>query len=128
MPYTVTMSNVPDTSLTNDQIRSLESEARILREDELATAKRVFKQHLPQMAATICNIALHSPSERTRLSAAQYAIDRIMGKPSDKDTASADPMVQFLEQMHEISEKEREAMRASSKETPEPEIFLDTES
>lgn len=47
--------------------------------------QRIFKENLPTAAASIVHLAVHSSNEKIRLSAAQYVVERNLGKP---DTAS----------------------------------------
>jgi len=54
-------------------------------ETEQTMAERVFLENLPVAALSIVNLAIHSPSEKIRLDAAKYVVERNLGKP---DTAS----------------------------------------
>lgn len=52
-------------------------------------ARQLFRENAPNAAASIVHLAVHSINERTRLSAAQYVVDRILGKVGD-DTFGAE--------------------------------------
>jgi hypothetical protein len=53
-------------------------------------AKEVFTNNVRQAAQSIVNLALTGQSERIRLSASQYVVDRIMGKPGQEVEAGPD--------------------------------------
>jgi hypothetical protein len=48
-------------------------------ENNIAVAKRLFEENLPLSVMSICHMAVHSPSEGIRFSAAKYVVDRTMG-------------------------------------------------
>lgn len=43
-------------------------------------AQRIFLENLPLAAQSIAHLALHSTSERTRLQASQYIVERNLGR------------------------------------------------
>jgi hypothetical protein len=57
-------------------------------ETEEQTARRIFREGLPNAAKAIVDIAENSTSDRTRLTAAQYIVERNLGKVGD-DAAHA---------------------------------------
>lgn len=55
------------------------------------TAQRLIDENSPVVAMSIIHLAIHSRSERTRLDAGRYVIDRVLGrvgeaKEEDEDT------------------------------------------
>jgi hypothetical protein len=79
-----------------EALRSLVEERSVLGEDPEDTARRIFKENLPLAATSIVHIATQSDNEKTRLTAAQYIVDRNFGKTtpdgdihSDSDIYSA---------------------------------------
>lgn len=58
-------------------------------ETEYEMAQRIFKQAAPNAAKAIVDIALNGISERTKLQAATYVVERLMGKVPDAGSAGA---------------------------------------
>jgi len=52
-------------------------------ETEEQTARRVFREALPNAAKAIAEISMNSTNDRTRLAASQYIVERNLGKVGD---------------------------------------------
>lgn len=52
-------------------------------ETEEQTARRLFREALPQAVLGLVDIATNSSNDRTRLTACQYIVERNMGKVGD---------------------------------------------
>lgn len=48
-----------------------------------ATANRIFKENLPNAARSIATLAMRGGTERVRLDASKYIVERIMGRIGD---------------------------------------------
>lgn len=59
-------------------------------ETEEASARRIFRQALPNAAAGIVDIAMNSNNDRTRLTACQYIVERNLGKVGDDAAFAGD--------------------------------------
>jgi hypothetical protein len=66
---------VPDEAL-----EALQQERMFSGEGEEDLANRLLRENLPAAVMSVCNLAIHSNNENTRLRAAQYVIDRNMGR------------------------------------------------
>ena len=65
---------------------------------------RLFQENAPQVAMQVVNIALQGSSERLRLDAGKYVIDRVLG-PMGKETHRADsPLDKLVRQMQADAE------------------------
>jgi hypothetical protein len=73
-------------------------------ESDEALARRIFKENAPLAAASIAKLALHGQSERTRLDASKYVIERVLG-PAGNDTGSSDPLADFLRGVEALANK-----------------------
>lgn len=66
-------------------------------ETEEELARRIIRENLPAAASAIAHLAIHSPSEKTRLEAARYIVDRNLGKIGDERTfGDKDPWDELL--------------------------------
>lgn len=71
-------------------------------ETEEQMARRAFRQALPGAAQAIIDIAHHGMNERTRLTAAQYIVERNMGKVGqDPALANTDTLRGLVEGLTE---------------------------
>jgi hypothetical protein len=52
-------------------------------EDEVELTTRIFKENLPIAAQSVVHMAVHSTSERIRLDAARYVVERNLGKVTE---------------------------------------------
>jgi len=64
-------------------------------------ARKVLQEGAPAAAKAVVHLALHSASENTRFRAAQYVLDRTLGKPGDdlRDKGE-DPLNKFLQEIY----------------------------
>lgn len=84
----------PDTALN-----ALTAERLLDDGDDVSAAERIFKENAVPAALSIAHLAVHSPNERIRLAAAQYVVDRNLGRIGDTDPlkqAEKDPLFQFI--------------------------------
>jgi hypothetical protein len=58
-------------------------------ETEYQMAQRIFRQAAPASAKAIVDIALNGMNERTKLQAATYVVERLMGKVPDAGSAGS---------------------------------------
>lgn len=66
---------------------------------------RLFRENSPRVAMSLVHIALNGTSERLKLDAGKYIIDRVMG-PVGKETHRADsPLDAMVRQMQMDAEK-----------------------
>jgi hypothetical protein len=82
----------PETSL-----KSLTEEAAVWDETATQHAQRLLKENLPLATQSICHIAIYGVNENTRLRAAQYVIDRNLGRVMDTNALTTeDPFENLL--------------------------------
>ena len=63
-----------------------------------AQARRLFRENAPMAVQGIVKIAQYGTSDRVRLDAQKYIVDRVLGKVGDDAYGDAkDPLTQFLE-------------------------------
>lgn len=72
-----------DTRVTDEQIEMLKAEQFMREESEADAAKRIFKQSLLPAVQSIVQIAQYSNNERLRYTAAQYVVERNIGRLQD---------------------------------------------
>ena len=61
------------------------------------TAKRLMDENAPVVAMSLIHLAIHSKSERTRLDAGRYIMDRILGRVGEELLPTEDsPIDQFV--------------------------------
>lgn len=84
-----------------DAIEQLKNETILVDDgDERQTAERIFKQGAPIAAMSVVHLAQHATSEHTRLQAAKYVTDRVLGGIISSDGASdKDPFADFLKKV-----------------------------
>lgn len=89
-----------DDLVTEDQVKALAEERDITGDDEQAQAERLFKEHLPSAVLTIISLARNAASERVRMSAAQYIVERNLGKITDRTIAEEqDELRQLVQEL-----------------------------
>lgn len=88
-----------------DCIEQLKSETVMLDDgDERQTAERIYKQGAPIAAASIVHLAQHAASEHTRLHAAKYVTDRVLGGVISSDgNVDKDPFKDFLKRVEAVA-------------------------
>lgn len=86
----------PEAFVTDEDASALEMERTILREDSAEdTMRRIFRENAAEIALGIVKIAKYDGNGNTRLRAAQYVTDRILGRIGD-DLGEADPIKEFV--------------------------------
>jgi hypothetical protein len=65
-------------------------------ETEEQIARRIFRTALPQAAKEIVDIAVGSTNDRTRLQAAQYIVERNLGKVGDDPAHASDDLLRGI--------------------------------
>lgn len=83
---------------TDEELAALTNVAYKQNRDKNAnTVERIFADAAPDAARSILDLAENAASERVRLSAAQYVVDRVCGKIGDeKDTGVKSPLEELL--------------------------------
>jgi hypothetical protein len=69
-----------------------------------ARARRMLKEGADAATASIVQIAVRGSTERLRLDAAKYILDRVLGKPGE-DISGRDHLQELLEEMVDGAEK-----------------------
>jgi hypothetical protein len=87
-------------------------------QDERRAADRIFRESLPMSAKSITHLAAFGTTERIRLQASQYVVDRVMGKIRDATSldGTEDPFLDLLGAVQVSNEEEAAIGRASSAE------------
>jgi hypothetical protein len=78
-------------------VESLKAERSVLnpgQTQEMQT-KEIFLEHAAAAATTIAHIAIHGTTERVRLDASKYVVERVIGRVGD-DTGATDPLTEFM--------------------------------
>ena len=84
--------------VTEDQIKALAAERDVTGDDVEAQAERLFKEHLPTAVLTLVNLARAAQSEGVRLKAAQYVVERNLGRLQDMTLAEEkDKLTQLVQ-------------------------------
>lgn len=79
-------------------LQSLVQEQEVLGLTPQAQALQILKDNAPYAASSIVHLALYGDNERTRLAAAQYVVDRNLGRIGDEkqDNTTDDPINRLL--------------------------------
>lgn len=87
-------------------LRDLAEEVPILDHgDQRSAARRIFVENAAIAAQSIVNIAIYSPSDRTRLEASRYVIERNLGRLGETTEDIDDPLTSLMASVV-ISEEE----------------------
>ena len=93
--------------ITEEDLALLREESDILDGgDHVVTAERLFKENLPQAVLNIVKLASHAQSDRVRLDASKYIVERNMGRLQDINTVNKDPLEEFAKRLFEEAEVE----------------------
>jgi hypothetical protein len=68
-------------------------------ESEEALTFRLFRENAPRVAMSVINVALKGSSERLRLDAGKYVLDRVLGKIGDERVRPDSPLDALVRQM-----------------------------
>lgn len=91
---------VPDDAL----LALIMEKERFPGETNSKTATRLLDENAPIVAQSMIRLAIHSKSERTRLDAGKYVLDRILGPVSSPALASEDsPITQLINEITEFA-------------------------
>lgn len=92
----------------NDALDSFVTE-RTLNQDETVReySRRVIRENMPLVTKSMVHLALHSKSERTRLDAGKYLMDRDLGKVGD-NPGDINPLENFLAEITEFANEHSE--------------------
>ena len=92
------MQENPD--ITDEELAMMVTGARTVppagEKYEIAEAERLFRENLPVAAAVICELAVHAEKETTRLNAAKYVVERVLGRVGDPRVSTEDNPYDFL--------------------------------
>lgn len=93
--------SVDPTEVTQEDLEILKSEQDIFGEqDEKATAERLFREGLPLATLSIIRLSQSAQSDRTRLDAAKYVVERNLGRIQDLNTGVEDPLMDLLNELN----------------------------
>jgi hypothetical protein len=93
------MSNLfKNLEITDELVDALTEERTVMGQSSEEQAIVIFERHLPAAAMAICKVAIHDSNPALRLKAAQYVVDRQLGKAiqSLRQVNENDPLVKFL--------------------------------
>ena len=93
---------VPDEILASMKMERSKGPTGEIESDE-AISRRIFKENAPLAASAIARLAIHGASERTRLDASKYIVERVLG-PVGNDVGAADPIRDFMEDVIQKAE------------------------
>jgi hypothetical protein len=86
--------------VSEEELEALRTEATIMGDpDEVATAERLFRQNLPHAALAIVKISQNGQSERARLDASRYIVERVMGRLQDLNFAARDELMDLVKSL-----------------------------
>lgn len=97
---------LPEGFVNQDAMRAALTMERNLHPEESQEqlSQRLFKENAPNVAMQIVHIALNGTSERLKLDAGKYVIDRVLG-PLGRETHRADsPLDAMVRQMQQDAE------------------------
>jgi len=70
----------------DEALKALEMESDVHGEETQAQcAERILMENAPRMVLAICHLGQHSSNEQTRLRAAMYVTDRVLGRIADSN-------------------------------------------
>jgi hypothetical protein len=70
-------------------------------ETEVQTAERLFREALPLATAQICHLSLYGATDRIKLEASKYIVERNLGLLRDVEAhRSEDPLMQLLKEIN----------------------------
>jgi len=82
--------------VTPEDIQAMQMERSVYPEESAEnTMRRIFRENASEAALAIVKVMKHDPNGRTRLAAAQYMTDRILGRIGD-DLGESDPIKEFM--------------------------------
>jgi hypothetical protein len=90
--------------IPDDLVTKLEEERATLNPDQSREqqAREIFGLNVAAAAATITQVAMYGTTERIRLEASKYVVERILGKLGE-DVGVSDPLKDFLTSVEKIA-------------------------
>ncbi|SRR6266705_3188090 len=89
-----------DAELTDEELAAMMGERTIpsksTREADIALAEKIFRENAPIAAEVVVAIMLNSDNERTKLAAARYVTDRVLGRIGDARPTTEDNPYDFI--------------------------------
>lgn len=80
--------------ITDEEIQALADEREVFGHDEVEQAEKILRENLPAVTHAVVKLARKASSETVRLRAAQYVIDRNLGRitepTAEESTATED--------------------------------------
>ena len=80
------MDWVPEEEL--ELLRNAPPPSTVAKSSAEKIAMQVFRDHLPLAAEVICAIAVESDSEKNRLAASKYIVERVLGRTPETSVAN----------------------------------------
>jgi hypothetical protein len=96
--------HAPDDEWNSDEaLNSLKMERSVNpTESNKAMTQRLFEEAAPGAAMALTHLALHATNENTRLNAAKYVTERILGKVGDSEGDSESSLDEMVREFHTI--------------------------
>jgi hypothetical protein len=90
--------NTPETHVTDEELAALRQEREVFTDESLeAQSRRLLRESAPLAVTTVVNIARSGGSDRVRLDASKYLLDRVLGKVGDDAFGDElDPLTAFV--------------------------------
>jgi len=99
-PEEVEATLMANTDVTEEELDALKDEADTLHDgDQKAFTENLLVQNAPRAVLQIAELAQKGSTERVRLDAAKYIVERVLGPLNKLDPTkdmSRDPILQFL--------------------------------
>lgn len=93
-----------DPWVTEEEVSALAEERDVMGSDLEAQAEKILQDNLPAIVLSVVKLARSAESETVRLNAGKYVIDRNLGRVTDPDKDSSNPLEAFLgEVVSEVS-------------------------
>lgn len=93
--------------IPDDALSSIISERQVHpEEDEEALARRLLRESVPQVTLGLIHTALHGGTDRTRLDAQKYLMDRVLGRAGDDAYGAVNPVDDFISDVTKLLEAE----------------------
>lgn len=95
----------PSIEVSEEELEVLKTESDVLGGDEVTQAERLFKENLPGSVLQLVKLATHAQSERVRLDASKYIVERNLGRLQDiNPSAAKQPLEAFFDRLEDEEE------------------------